>query len=420
MTRAAESEHPRGPALEDRAHGFALQISNVLPPRDTAGDAHSAIIGSRADVEAKLTAIWMEVLGAESIARNQDFFDMGGESVQAVQLVTQMGREFNTALNSSLVFEARTIELQADFLLKAQKQNTSFSSPFLSSPTFSSLVAVQASGNKSAFFFLHTLTGTAGYCRQFLRHLGTDQPVYGLHSRALAGEPPDLSIEAMARHYISEMKAVQERGPYNLFGYCSGGLLAFEIARQLAQQGEQIALLAMLNTPAPGSSPVGLFEKFSHMRLRIEIAVRKLQYFGLGGKLAFVAHKAKNVRQRFLKNRHRKRPAPPGLNLEFINATASKMYQPATVFAGRIVFFSTVESSYLYSVPPIEGWRSLATEGIEQIDLPENSMDALDDNQVALVVERMLHRLRGNSPLSNFTETYQNLSNGAGSQSAPQ
>ena len=406
--------------MEDRAHGFALQISHVLTPPDTAGGTDSAIVGSRADVEARLTAIWIEVLGAESIARDQDFFDMGGESVQAVQLVAQIGREFNTALNASLVFEARTIELQADFLLKAQEQDTTFSPPSFSSPSFSSLVTVRSSGNKSAFFFLHTLTGTAGYCRRFLRHLGADHPVYGLHSRALAGKPPDLSIAAMARHYISEMKAVQERGPYSLFGYCSGGLLAFEIARQLVQQGEQIALLAMLNTPAPGSSPVGLFEKFSHMRLRIEIAVRKLQYFGLRGKLAFVAHKAKNVRQRFLKNRQWKRPARQGLNLEFINATASKMYQPATVFPGRILFFSTVESSYLYTVPPIEGWRPLATDGIEQIDLPENSMDALDDNQIALVVERMLHRLRWNSALPSLTETHQNLSNGAASQSAPQ
>jgi thioesterase domain-containing protein len=160
---------------------------------------------------------------------------------------------------------------------------------------------VQPCGNKPALFFSHTLSGTAGYCRQFLRHLGTDHPVYGLHSRALAGQPPDLSIEAMAKHYVSEMRVVQDRGPYNLFGYCSGGLVAFEIARQLAQQGERIALLAMFNTPAPGSSPVGLFEKVSHMRLRIEIAARQLQYFGPRDKLASVAHKARNLRRRLLK-----------------------------------------------------------------------------------------------------------------------
>lgn len=370
--------------MEDHISSFALPISNVSPAPDKTGKSGPSIFESRADVEKKLAAIWMEVLGAQSIGRDQDFFDMGGESVQAIHLVTQMGRKFNTALNVSLVFEARTIGSQADFLLKAQKQRA----------RFSSLVAVQPGGNKPALFFSHTLSGTAGYCRQFLGHLGADQPVYGLHSRALAGQPPDLSIEAMAKHYVSEMRVVQDRGPYSLFGYCSGGLVAFEIARQLAQQGERIALLAMLNTPAPGSSPVGLFEKFPHMRLRIEIAARKLQYFGPRDKLAFVAHKAKNLRRRFLKNRQRKCPDPERLNVEHINAAASKMYQPAAVFPGRIIFFSTVESSYLYSVPPVDGWRPLAAEGIEQIDLPESSIDALEDTQVALVAERMLLSLR--------------------------
>jgi thioesterase domain-containing protein len=370
--------------LEDQLSSFALPISNLSPSPDRTGKSEPVIFESRADVEKKLTAIWMEVLGAQSVARDQDFFDIGGESVEAIHLVTQMGREFNTALNASLVFEARTIEAQADFLLKAQKRHA----------LFSSLVAVQPSGDKSALFFSHTLSGTAGYCRQFLRHLGADHPVYGLHSRSLAGQQPDLSIEAMAKHYVSEMRVVQDRGPYSLFGYCSGGMIAFEIARQLAQQGERIALLAMFNTPAPGSSPVGLFEKFSHMRLRVEVAARKLQYFGPREKLAFVAHKAKNLRRRFLKNRQSKRPDPERLNVEYINATASKMYQPATVFPGRIIFFSTVESSYLYSVPPIDGWRPLAAQGIEQIDLPENSIDDLEDTQVERVAQRMLLSVR--------------------------
>jgi len=370
--------------LEDHISSFALPISNLSPSPDKTGKSEPTIFESRTDVEKKLTAIWMEVLGAQSIACDQDFFEIGGESVQAIHLVAQMGREFNTALNASLVFEARTIASQADFLIKAQKRHA----------RFSSLVAVQPLGNKSALFFSHTLSGTAGYCRQFLRHLGADHPVYGLHSRALAGQPPDLSIEAMAKHYVSEMRVVQDRGPYSLFGYCSGGLIAFEIARQLSQQGERIALLAMFNTPAPGSSPVGLFEKFSHMRLRVEVAARKLQYFGPRDKLAFVAHKAKNLRRRFLKNRQSKRPDPERLNVEHLNATASRMYQPMTIFPGRIIFFSTVESSYLYSVPPVDGWRPLAAQGIEQIDLPENSIDALEDTQVERVAERMLRSLR--------------------------
>jgi phthiocerol/phenolphthiocerol synthesis type-I polyketide synthase E len=189
------------------------------------------------------------------------------------------------------------------------------------------------------------------------------------------------------------MRVVQDRGPYSLFGYCSRGLIAFEIARQLAQQGERIALLAMFNTPAPGSSPVGLFEKFSHMRMRVEVAARKLQYFGPRDRLAFVPITPRIYIEGFLKNRQSKRPDPERLYVEYINATASKMYRPTTVFPRRIIFFSTAASSYLYSVPPIDGWRPLAAQGIEQIDLPENSIDALEDTQVERVAERMLLRV---------------------------
>jgi glycosyltransferase involved in cell wall biosynthesis len=106
--------------LEDHISSFALPISNLSPLPDKTGKSEPATFESRADVEKKLTTIWMEILGAQSIARDQDFFDIGGESNPAIHLVTQMGRRFNAALNASLVFEARTIESQADFLKSAR------------------------------------------------------------------------------------------------------------------------------------------------------------------------------------------------------------------------------------------------------------------------------------------------------------
>jgi hypothetical protein len=115
--------------LEDHISSFALPISNLSPSPDRTGQSEPSIFESRADVEKKLTAIWMEVLGARSITCDQDFFDIGGESVQAIHLVTQMNRKFNAALNVSLVFEARTIESQAIFSSKP-KNSTPASRPW--------------------------------------------------------------------------------------------------------------------------------------------------------------------------------------------------------------------------------------------------------------------------------------------------
>jgi hypothetical protein len=76
--------------LEDQFSSFPLPISNISPSPDKAGKSEPSMFESRADVKKKLTVIWVEVLGAQSIARDQDSFDVGGESVQAIHLVTQM------------------------------------------------------------------------------------------------------------------------------------------------------------------------------------------------------------------------------------------------------------------------------------------------------------------------------------------
>ena len=85
------------------------------------------------------------------------------------------------------------------------------------------------------------------------RHLGTDQPVYGLKSRGLDGREELGSIEEMAAQYVADIRALQPRGPYHLGGYCFGGNVALEMARQLRQQGEEVALLALLNCSPPNS-----------------------------------------------------------------------------------------------------------------------------------------------------------------------
>src|SRR5207237_2136258 len=86
------------------------------------------------------------------------------------------------------------------------------------------------------------------------RHLGAEQPVYGFRSRGLDGKDEFARLEEMAAQYIADMRIVQPRGPYHLGGYCFGGSVAYEMARQLSAQGEQVGLLALINCSPPNSS----------------------------------------------------------------------------------------------------------------------------------------------------------------------
>lgn len=116
-----------------------------------------------------------------------------------------------------------------------------------------SLVPVQIHGSRKPFFYLHVhWIGGAFYSFTLASHLGPDQPLYVIDPYKLDGLQVPPTVEAMAASYIEVMRAVQPEGPYFLGGFCAGGLIAYEIARQLRTQGQSIDFLALLD-PMAGS-----------------------------------------------------------------------------------------------------------------------------------------------------------------------
>src|SRR5262249_32864634 len=118
-----------------------------------------------------------------------------------------------------------------------------------------SLVEIQSKGSKPPLFLVHGAGGGMfwGYVN-LSRHLGRDQPVYGFKSRGLDDLEEFESLEQMAAQYIKDLRVVQPNGPYHLGGYCFGGNVAFEMARQLSAVGQEVALLALMNCAPPNSS----------------------------------------------------------------------------------------------------------------------------------------------------------------------
>ena len=191
------------------------------------------------DTTAQLTRIWQELLGVEPIGIDQNYFDLGGDSILAVQLFAHIQKVFQIKLPVATLFEAPTIEELARILCR-ETAPTSGWSP---------LVAIQPAGSRAPFFCVHGAGGNVLIYRDLSRHLGSDQPFYGLQSQGLDGSCPPLDkIEDMAALYVKEIQRVRPHGPYFLGGYCGGGTIAFEVAQQLQAEGEQIALLALFDT----------------------------------------------------------------------------------------------------------------------------------------------------------------------------
>jgi thioesterase domain-containing protein len=204
--------------------------------------------------------------------------------------------------------------------------------------------------------------------------------VYGLQAKGLNGnEPPHTSVEQMAAYYIKEIRTVQPQGPYYLAGYCFGGVLAFEMAQQLGNEGEEIALLASLNGLAPGYNdplPAGDADKpASEINLlptrqrwdyfRLLSSKEKLIYAlkVLKSKVWSYGTQARVRRWAYTYYLLRNRPLPEAFGKHYfleMNSVFVKAYQPKP-YRGTMVVF---HSPSIYHDPYL-GWTPLAKEGIQ-------------------------------------------------------
>jgi thioesterase domain-containing protein/acyl carrier protein len=190
------------------------------------------------DTTHRLRRIWQQLLGIESVDLDQNYFDLGGDSILAVQLFAQIEQVFKVKLPVATLFDAPTIKELARVLRRE--------SP---SSGWSPLVAIQVAGSRPPFFCIHGAGGNVLIYRELALNLGSDQPFYGLQSPGLDGSCEALTrVEDMAALYVQEIRKVRPLGPYFLGGYCGGGTIAYEVAQQLRRDGQTVALLALFDS----------------------------------------------------------------------------------------------------------------------------------------------------------------------------
>jgi len=188
----------------------------------------------------QLLKIWEELLDARPIGIRDNFFFLGGHSLLAARLVARIEQVFGKKVPLTTLFSKPTIEQLAQVLLGREDIHPS-----------SPMVAVQATGTKRPFFYLHgDYKSGAFYCLLLARDLGNDQPFYALDPPKSDGLQFPASLEEMAATNIQLLRTVQPQGPYLLGGFCNGGLIVYEMARQLHTQGESVDLLLLID-PTP-------------------------------------------------------------------------------------------------------------------------------------------------------------------------
>ncbi|PCI49269.1 MAG: hypothetical protein COB51_04230 [Moraxellaceae bacterium] len=220
----------------------ALLVNFNSTPLNRGSVPGSERVGFRDQTEQTLVQIWADVLGLPWIGIKDDFFVHGGHSLLAVKLVAKISAAFNRPLSLASLFQAPTVEAMACLLRDPQRDVDDWHS----------IVGIQTQGDKTPFYCAAGAGGNVVYFHPLATSLGMDRPFYGLQPPGLDGcTAPLTTVEALASHYLDGIKESHGDGPVLLGGHSFGGIVAYEMARQLSVQNKPVSGLILLDTPAP-------------------------------------------------------------------------------------------------------------------------------------------------------------------------
>jgi phthiocerol/phenolphthiocerol synthesis type-I polyketide synthase E len=323
-------------------------------------------------VAGKLLRIWQEQLGIDSITPDQNFFDLGGDSSLAVRMFAEIEQVFGVKLPLATLYDAPTVAELAHLI-------SSEAAPDGWSP----LVAIQPAGSRPPLFCMHGAGGTVLMYRELAQHLGDDQPFYGLQAQGLDGTcAPLTKIEEMAASYVREIKKVQPAGPYFISGYCMGGTVAYEVAQQLQQRGDRVAMLALFDTMNWHEIPFNFWSKGCYWGQRILFHAGSFVGLDLAGKKKFFQEKFQILKGRIpvwqgklqaIFGKQSEGPVSTPVLLAHIwqvNDRASWNYVPKP-FAGVITDIRPEKQYWIFDRLEYK-WKQLAQGGETVIVLPVN------------------------------------------------
>ena len=384
----------------------ALPLPVPLPP-----NADESQTPPRSAIEAKLLDIWKKVLKVQRIGTTDDFFDLGGDSLAAVELSAAIEAEFGINLVPGMLVDAPTIEKLARHV--ATETSTGRGSHRY-------LVPLQPGGGRRPVFFVPG--GIGGDAEFFVytrlaRHVGTEYPFYGFKARSSDGtRASQSSVTQMASDYIAAMQAAQPRGPYYIIGECSGGIVAYEMAQQLHARGFEIGLLLLMDTIRP--------DRWLELRRRLNRFLgpvltsryttglsflrEQLRQRTMRDKVRYLTDKSDKIVAEILRSDEAPSTGPIDRRTEYVQRSYSRAiysYRPQ-VYPGKVTLLVHDEFRRDDSRATL-GWKSFVTGGLELHRLPGSHLTYIRDhvqtaaNRIRACIERADAEVRGSEQIQN-------------------
>ncbi|HEX8411741.1 MAG TPA: amino acid adenylation domain-containing protein [Thermoanaerobaculia bacterium] len=366
------------------------------PPERTARDVEETFVAPRDPLETQLAEIWSGVLGVPKVGIRDNFFELGGESILALRMFVQIEQTFGRKLPLATLLQASTVEELAKALRDEGPARG-----------WSPLVPLQTGGSKRPFFCIHGVGGNILNYRALAQHLGPDQPFYALQARGLDGnEQPITSLQEMVRVYLEEVRRVQPRGPYLLGGMSFGGVAAFEMALQLQEVREEVALVALFD-----SMPIGYTRFAGDESITARVVdggfVRRMQvHLGIlwhgPDRLKYLKKKVRRVWRKVVYRswqtvyavfRRLGKPLPKAMiDVQQANYLALRDYHPRVYSKDVVLFYAEAEPPG-FTKEKRFGWSLLAAGGVSTEQVPGDHLTMLDEPHVRTLARTLAAHL---------------------------
>ncbi|QSX75473.1 amino acid adenylation domain-containing protein [Lysobacter arenosi] len=347
----------------------------------------------------QLLAIWRDLLRNPRITPDDDFFALGGHSLQAVQMFHRFNRETDINLPLATLLTARTVRALAEEYRRAGAHQSGATASASGHDPWSPLVPIRPQGDQLPLFLIHAVGGNVLNYRSLADAMPQGIPVYGLQALGLDGRTSPLtSVEKMAERYVREIRSVQPQGPYHLAGGSMGGIIAYEIAQQLVAAGERVGLLGLIDT----SAEFGLGYREQAQRglgARVQRLQQRLQGQTFSQRLATISGmvngriQARQLRQQAQQARTSGAELPHNVRYAEIEATHMRAYIDYVVRpypAAMVLFRASEQPPQLHDKPAL-GWESMVG-AVEVIAIPGDHRGMIEAPVLVQTLSRVIRR----------------------------